>query len=174
MQHINFIIRTILVTVGLSIASSCAATSSVNPASLVQVNRKLEIPNRKARVYIQNGVEIAKHDLDPWAIYCSVQMQKLHKNGEPKLSVSPGQFEIIKVREYNERLQFPGKFVASTNWNYYPPIVIYETEMRLKSAAQPGVRALICSSQVEGLGLHYPTLADIRIALGNAIEIRIP
>jgi len=169
------IIRTILVAAGISIASSCAVTPpAVNPASVVQVNRNLEIPARKARVYIQNGNETAKRDLDPWSIYCSVLMQDLHRAGEPKLTVSPGQFEIIKVREENEYLDFPGTYVASTEFRYVPPIVIFRVEMRLKSAQQPRVRALICDKQVESFGNHYPTLAEIRIALGNAIEIKTP
>ena len=146
----------------------------MNPASVVQVNRNLEIPARKARVYIQNGNETAKRDLDPWSIYCSVLLQDLHRAGEPKLTVSPGQFEIIKVREENEYLDFPGTYVASTEFRYVPPIVIFRVEMRLKSAQQPRVRALICDKQVESFGNHYPTLAEIRIALGNAIEIKTP
>ena len=174
MQPVNLIIRTILVAAGISVASSCAVTPSVNPASVVQVNRSLEIPNKKARVYIQNGEETAKRDLDPWSIYCSVLMQDLHRAGEPKLTVSPGQFEIIKVREENEYLDFPGTYVASTEFRYVPPIVIFRVEMRLKSVQQPGVRALICVKQVESFGNHYPTLAEIRIALGNAIEIKTP
>ena len=39
----------------------------MNPASVVQVNRNLEIPNKKARVYLQNGVETAKRDLESWS-----------------------------------------------------------------------------------------------------------
>ena len=174
MQPVNFIIRAILLVAGVSVASSCAVTPSVNPASVVQVNRNLEIPNKKARVYLQNGVETAKRDLDSWNIYCSVLMQDRHSAGKPKLIVSPGQFEIIKVREHSEHLDFPGNFVASAQWNYYPPIVIFTIEMRLNSTEQPGVRALICAKQVEGLGSHYPTLAEIGIALGDAIEIKAP
>ena len=44
--------------------------------------------------------------------------------------------------------------------------------MRLKSTEQPGVRVLICAKRVDDWGLHHPTLAEIRTALGNAIEIK--
>ena len=174
MQPVNLIIRTILAAAGLSLVSSCAITPSVDPASVVLVNRNLDIPDRKARVYIQNGKETAKRDLDPWSIYCSVLMQDKHSSGKPKLIVSPGQFEIIKVREQSEHLEFPGNFVASRQLDYYPPIVIFRIEMRLKSTEQPGVRALICAKQVEGIVRDYPTLTEIGIALGNAIEIKTP
>jgi hypothetical protein len=172
-QPVKLIIRTILVAAGISITSGCAVKPSVNPVSIVQVNQPLEIPNRKARVYIQNGEVTAKRDLDPWSIYCSVLMQDLHSAGEPKLTVSPGQFAIIKVREYKEHQNFPGTFVASLReWHYVPPIVIFQVEMRLKLAEQPGVRALICTKQVRSYGRHYPTLAEMRISLGNMIEIK--
>jgi hypothetical protein len=175
MQPVNLIIRTILVAAGILIVSSCAVTPpAVNPASVVQVNRNLEIPARKARVYIQNGEETAKRDLDPWSIYCSVLMQELHSAGEPKIIVSPGQFEIIKVIEKNERIENSGNIVAGLEWHHVPPIVIFRVEMRLKSAEQPGVRALICAKQVESYTHHYPTLAEMEIALGNAIEIKTP
>lgn len=173
MQPVNRVIQTILLAAGILVVSGCAVTPSINPVSTVQVNQPLEIPNRKARVYIQNGVVTAKRDLDPWSIYCSVLMQDLHTAGEPKLIVSPGQFAVIKVREYDEHQYFPGNFVASLlEWHNIPPIVIFTVEMRLKSAEQPGVRALICAKQVESYGRHYPTLAEMRISLGNMIEIK--
>ncbi len=173
MPPVKSVIRTILVAAGISIASGCAVKPSINPVSIVQVNQPLEIPNQKARVYIQNGEVTAKRDLDPWSIYCSVLMQDLHAAGEPKLTVSPGQFEIVKVREYSETQYFPGNFVASLrDWQNFPPIVIFTVEMRLKSAEQPGVRALICAKQVESNGRHYPTLAEIRVALGDTVDIK--
>ncbi len=51
--------------------------------------------------------------------------------------------------------------------------------MRLKSAEQPGVRALFCAKHATVYGplfptRLYPTLAEIRIALGDAIEIETP
>jgi hypothetical protein len=181
-KSINFIVRTIVTLSGIAIISGCSFNSSgyasrppVSTASQVQINQPLEIPNKKARVYIQNGVVTAKRKLDPWDIYCSVLMQKLHSAGEPKLIVSPGQFEIVKVRENKEEQFFPGNIVASlSEWRYVPPIVIFKLEMRLQSDDQPGVRALICAKQVESYGRHIPTLAEIKSALGTVIEIKVP
>lgn len=181
MKSVKLIIGKAIAVSGILLISGCSVTSPrysssppVSSASIVQINQQLEIPNKKARVYIQDGTLTAKRDLDPWSIYCSVLMQKLHRGGEPKLTVSPGQFEIIKVREYKEQQYFPGNFVASIGeWQYVPPIVIFRLEMRLKLAEQPDVRSLICAKQVESYGRHYPTLAEIKIALGNAIEIKM-
>ena len=181
MKSVKLIVKTVVAVSGIALISGCSVTSSryssnppVSSASIVQINQQLEIPNEKARVYIQGGTVTAKRDLDPWSIYCSVLMQKVHRGGEPKLTVTPGQFEIIKVREYKEQQYFPGNFVASIGGSEYsPPVVIFRLDMRLKLAEQPDVRSLICAKQVEGYGRHYPTLAEIKIALGNAIEIKM-
>ena len=175
MQPVKLIVRAFLVVTGTLILNSCAITPSVNPNSVVQVNQHFEIPNLKARVYIQKGIVSAKRDLDPWNTYCSLLMQDLHSAGEPRLAVSPGQFEVSKVRQYSEQQYFRANFVASAGeWHYVPPIVVFTIEMRLKSPEQPGVRALICAKQVESYGSHYPTVAEMKIALGNTIEIKSP
>ena len=181
MQAVNFEVRTILTAAGFTIVSSCSMSlsrdteqPSLNSASIIQINRQLEIPSEKARVYIQDGVEITLRNIDKWSTYCSVLMQDLHTAGTPKLRVSPGKFEIIKLRKYDDTY-FPGSFIFFPKWIRDPPTnVIFEVEMRLKSAVQPGVRALICAKRVDYYGHHYhPTLAEIRHALGGAIEIKM-
>jgi hypothetical protein len=158
---------------GWSVSSSrYSVEPSAYTASVVQINRQLVIPDRKARVYIQNGEQITKRKIDKFKPYCSLLMQDLHKAGEPKLTVSPGQFEVIKFRKYDDAY-FPGSFGSLGGWTKDPPTnAIFEIEMRLNSAEQPGVRALICARHASTYGLHHPTLAEIRITLGDAIEIK--
>ena len=185
MQIINIMIRTIMAVAGIIIFSGCGASLKsdpvqprVTPALVVQVNENLEIPNRKARVYIQDGVKAALRDVDKWSTYCSLRMKDRHTEGEPKLAISPGQFEIIKVREFNDSLYFPGTFVVSRGISSdFPLDVIFEVEMRLKSTQQPDVWAMYCARQVTVFSpifrsSFYPKLADIGIALGNTVEIR--
>ena len=182
MHTVKLVIQTFIVISGIALIGACSTSSSryavqpsVTLASVVTVNQLLEIPNKKARVYIQDGVQTAKRDLDPWRVYCSLLMQKLHSAGEPRLSVSPGQFEITKVRDYYEQQYFPGNFVASAGeWHYVPPIVIFRIEMRLNSVLQPDVRSLICAKQVASYARHYPTMAEIRAVLGNTVTIKTP
>lgn len=181
MQAFNLAVRSILTAASITIVCGCSVSSSqyavqpsVNISAIVQINRQFEIPNEKARVYIQDGVENTMRNIDKWSTYCSVLMQDLHRAGEPKLSVSPGQFEIIKVRKSDDTY-FPGSFIFFRGWIKDPPTnVIFEVEMRLKSVTQPGVRSLICAKRVDYYGHHYhPTLAEIRHALGGAIEIKM-
>jgi len=188
MRITHLIIRTIVAVTGLIVISGCGASfknnmvrPSVSPVAIVQVNQQLEIPNRKARVYIQDGAVTTWRKKDEWSTYCSVLMRQKRASGEPKQSVSPGQFEIIKVIEYDDYLGSRRTYVASLGWiidakmERRPVHVVFGLEMRLSSAEQPGVRALICEKRSNNVGLYnYPTLEEIRIALGNTIEIKTP
>lgn len=187
MQSINLIFRRLTPLAGAGLLVGCSALipdnagqPSIDPTMVVQVNQSLEIPNGKARVYIQNNRVIIKPELDKFSPYCSVLMQQLHKRGEPLLSASVGQYEIIKLRRYNDDMSFPGTFfMSSIRAHDFPKMVIFEVEMRLKSLQQPGVRALICAKQVMVMGPlfttdHYPTITEIRNTLGNIIEIVTP
>ena len=177
----NLNIPTIVTMAVIALVSGCnnslsryPVQATVSTASLVQINRHFEIPNRKARVYIQDGAKISWGDRYQWSTYCSLLMHDLHKSGEPKLTVSPGQFEIIKLRKSDD-FYFPGSTGSLGGWTRDRPTnVIFEVEMRLKSTEQPGVRALICAKRVDNFGRHHPTLPEIRIALGNAITIMTP
>ncbi len=180
--------RTILPVTGIAIIiSGCGASlknsmvrPSVSPTSIVQVNQRLEIPNRKACVYIQDGAVTTLRNIDKWITYCSVRMKDRHKEGEPKLTISPGQFEIFKVRESNDSDFFPGTFVMSRGISSdFPLDVIFEVEMRLKYAQQPDVWAMYYARQTTVFSpifrsSYYPKLADISVALGNTVEIRQP
>ena len=189
MRKSHLIIRTFVAVTGIIVISGCGASfksnvvrPSVSPAAIVQVNQQLEIRNRRARVYIQDGavIPLGKR-IDRWSTYCNVRMQKKHASGEPKLSVLPGQFKITKVIEREDNTGTQRTYVASLGWfidvdqnNRYLN-VIYSIEMHLSSAEQPGVRSLICEKRSDNRGFYnHPTLEEIRIALGNMIEIKTP
>ncbi len=186
MRKSHLIVRTIVAVTGIIVISGCGASfknntvkPSVSPAAIVQVNQQLEIPNGKARVYIQDGAVIAYRKKDEWSTYCSLLMQQKHVSGEPKLSVLPGQFKITKVIESEDGSNTLQTYVASLGWfiDVGDNRPIYAVEMRLSSADQPGVRALICEIRANTLGVNYrnyPTLAEIKTALGDTIEIKTP
>ncbi len=189
MRKSHLIIRTFVAVTGIIVISGCGASyknnmvrPSVSPAAIVQVNQQLEIPNGKSRVYIQDGAVTTYRNIDKWSTYCSVLMQQKHASGEPKLSVLPGQFKITKVIESEDGSNTGRTYVASLGWfidvhGHRSTHVIYAVEMRLSSADQPGVRALICKKRAYTLGVNYrnyPALAEIKTALGDTIEIKSP
>ncbi len=177
MGSINFIFFIVLIT-GLMFSAGCASQSSYNtaqasvdPGSLVQINRPLEIPNGKARLYFQNGVEITKRNIEKMTTYCSIRMRDRHKAGEPKKIISPEQIEIIKLRRSSD--------YSGGRRNKSFTMVIFELEMRLNSTKQPGVMALYCAKQVMVAVMvntkqYYPNNTEIITALGNSIEIKAP
>jgi hypothetical protein len=172
----------------IAAVSSCATSSqgrgaipAVDPAAVVQINRELQIPVGKARVYLQDGAAITRKSPDIWKTYCSVLMQSVHVPGEPLLKVMPDRFEIKQVREYNDFRYWPRIYVASVAsvFEELPINVIYSVEMRLDSPRQPGVRALICAKHNDphmtwDSRRYYPNLAEIHSALGDIIEIIAP
>ncbi len=177
MSTIKIILRTGLIaglifTVGYATQSSYnTAQASVDSGSLVQINRPLEIPDGKSRLYFQNGVEITQRNIEKMTTYCSIRMRDRHKAGEPKIIISPEQIEIIKLRRSND---YSGGGRGNSPGN-----VIFELEMRLKSTEQPGVMALYCAKKVMVMKMvntrqYYPNNTEIITALGNSIEIKAP
>lgn len=187
MQKQHSLVQAGLPVLVLTAISGCAGVSSsypprpaVDPASLVQVNRQLQIPSGRARVYIHGGEPFGGDAPSTLDTYCSVLMQIVHEEGDPPLTVEPDRFEISEVREYNDLRHWPRIYVASSGvFEDWPANVVYSVELRLHSPRQPDVRALICARH-SGAEIHwnarayYPTLAQIRRALGDVIEIRAP
>jgi len=182
MFRINLFTRAGFACVLAVLVTACASNSSdsyysdaipVFPNSIVHINQLMEIPDGMARVYIQSGKTLPYRDVDRYAVYCSVLMNILHEPGQPVLQVNPGQFDIIKVRQFNDRYSQSRTLVASSLWiNEGPPSnTLFTFEMRLKSTQQPDVRSLICVKESDIRGPHYPNLEEIKIALGDAVTI---
>lgn len=168
-------VTALIIMVGL--IASCAGFESryakqlpARPGTDIQINITADIPLNKARVYSQKGRIIEKSDIDKNDVFCSVLMNSLQKQNGPKLSILPGKFRVTKVKLSNDYSYKPRIF-ASREWVYDPPSnVNYETELRLQSAEQPEVRALICVRQVDGYRNHYPRLTDFKRGFGTLVE----
>jgi hypothetical protein len=166
-----------VVFIMLVFTGACASIKSqyeeqlpVKPGTEIQVNITADIPLNKARVYSQKGRIIAISDINRDDVFCSVLMNSLQKENGMKLSIMPGKFRVTQVRLSNDEHYAPRIF-ASRKWVYDPPSNInYETELRLQSAEQPEVRALICVRQIDAYGNHYPRLADFKNALGALVK----
>jgi hypothetical protein len=170
MGTIKYIFITALIA-GLMFSAGGVAQASTDPGSLVKINRPLEIPDGKARLYFQNGIEITQRNIEKMTTYCSIRMRNRHKKGEPKIIISPEQIEIIKLRRFND-------YTGGGRENE-PTKVIFELEMRLNSTEQPGIMALYCAKQVQVMKMvntnqYYPNNTEIITALGNSIEIKAP
>lgn len=185
MKSIGVVSRTLSCCAVVALLAGCASGAakygrgpSVDPASTVQINTQFDIPNQRARVYFQDGKQVEWGALYRWNTYCSVLVQNVQYADQPQQTVSPGRFDIVKVRQSNDRYQNARVFVASRDgFIDFPSNITYQVEMRLSSSEQPDVRSLICAKRIDEpafLRNHYPKLDEMRAALGDLIEINSP
>ena len=185
MQRFKQIMRVSAGIVAAAVLGGCAAGFSaygfgpnVEPASRVKINTSFDIPINRARVYFQGGQQVAWGAIDRHTTYCSVLVQNVQYAGQPQQTVSPGTFDIVKVRQRDDDTGRTRIFVASAGDPFdFPSNVTYEIEMRLQSGEQPDVRSLFCAKRVDQLprGRNlFPKLDEMRAALGELIEIIPP
>ncbi len=187
----KLITRACLIIAGLVIVNGCARLSAyntsfaaVNPASVVYINKSYEVPHQRARIFIQFGEHHpTKNTIDKYFPYCSIQVQNLTSPGEPNKQVKPGRFQVYEVRQFNDWIPIGGTYVASLTMTMEvdnrirPSDVIYQVQMRMRSPEQPDVVGLICvkhSDEPFRSHGYYPSLAEMRTALGDAVDIEPP
>ncbi len=149
---------------------------AVNPASTVQIKANLDIPDQRARVFMQNGTVLAEKAINRWDAYCSVLVRDVQYSDQPQQTVQPGHFDILKVRESNDYTTASKTYVASNSiFLELPSFVLYRVDMHLVSAEQPDVLSLSCEKRGDnGFRSDYPTLLEMRVALGDLIDINEP
>jgi len=177
---INIMVAAILLAGGCA-SLSYSGPGTVQPGSVVQVKKPIEIPDGKYRVYIQYGKFVAYKQLggiisyksvDEAKIYCSFLMQGKNSRGEPPVTVAPENFEVVKVRTSIDEIS--GEHVPGMIYSRNPEtinVLVYKVDMRLKSDHQPEVRSLICAKHVIGYGNKYPKVEEMNDTLGDIIEI---
>jgi len=176
----------------LLVASCSGRTPTVPPVShsaTVQINQGYDSLPNYSRIYFQGGKRIAKTELDRWTTYCRLHVYNPDMKADYVTSVAAGKFEVASVRN---RLEVVGNSYSDPDyyatpgsgfsalkarwgsiWNneilasYY----LYRVNMKLASPDQPDVQSLICSKKWSVYGNYFPTLDEIRLALGNLIEI---
>ena len=185
-QHLFIIFLLLLV------ASCSGRTPTVPPVShsaTVQINQGYDSLPNYSRIYFQAGKRIAKTELDRWTIYCRLHVYNPDMEADYVTSVAAGKFEVVSVRNQLEVVgnsysdpdyhatRGSGFSVskASSRGDWFmdrlPSFYLYRVNMKLISPDQPDVQSLICSRKSGTYGNYYPTLGEIRQALGNVIEI---
>jgi hypothetical protein len=91
-------------------------------------------------------------------------------------ALSAGNFEISSIEvKYQSSDHPPGTSYAGLDWNVRdtPSYYVYMVLMRLTSPEQPDVKSLNCFKKwTTPRANQYPTLPEIRQALGTLIEIK--
>ena len=187
MRRYLFTISLLLLMAGCS-----GRTPTVPPVShsaTVQINQSYDSLPNYSRIYFQAGQRIAKTELDRWTTYCRLHVYNPDMKADYVTSVAAGKFEVVSVRNQLEVVRNSysdpdfratpesgfsvSKVSGRGDWfmDRLPSYYLYRVNMKLVSPDQPDVQSLICSRKSGTYGNYYPTLGEIRQALGNVIEI---
>lgn len=169
-QHLFTIFLLLLVT-------GCASTRTpivppVNTGFRVQVNAQFDALPNATRLQFQGGKLIPQGNLDRWTTYCRLFVYNRDKKADYITAVLPGNFEVTRVVV---KYVSSNDTYASRFWRVrdVPAYWVYQVRMQLTSPDQPDVRSLNCFKKwAVPRANQYPTLAEIRQALGNLIELK--
>lgn len=140
------------------------------------------LPNY-SRIYFQNGARIDKGDVDKWTTWCELYVFDSTRGADFRTAIDPGEFSISRVQiRYHSAdgpLYFPTHGfsfgLGEDSDDFRPPdFYLYTVVLRLASPDQPDLRSLTCQRKWGARGNHFPTLADMRGALGEVITLVPP
>ena len=164
----------------LLIAGCSAHTPIKAPVDVgvrVQVNAQFDALPNATRIQFQGGQRIQEGNLDKWTTYCRLYVYNRNHGADYITAVSPGSFEVSRVEvKYQSSDHPPGISYAGPSWRSIreiPAYYVYMVLMRLTSPDQPDVKSLNCFKKwATPRANQYPSLAEIRQALGNLVEIK--
>lgn len=170
----------------IALLASC--TVSLYPPPLdssfrLQLNRAYYGLTNDKRIYFQDGERIAWNLIDRWKTYCAIYLFDPTRGTNQTVAIEPGGFALSQVRRgfvpFYEPLGGPafesGAILrASFDFMDRSTYYLYRVEMRLTSSDQPHVNSLSCYRLWDETGNRYPTLADMRRALGEVASLVAP
>jgi hypothetical protein len=163
----------------LLLIAGCSARTPIEPPVNVgfglQVKAQFDALPNGTRIDFQGGQRIQPGNLDKWTTYCRLYVYNRNHKADYVTAVSPGRFEVTSVEvKYNSSDSPPGFYHSSFTWGIrdMPAYYLYQVHMRLTSPEQPDVQTLKCYKKwTIPRANEYPTLDEIRQALGDLIEI---
>lgn len=166
--------------------AGCAAAPYPLPldtAYRLQLHRSFGPQPNYTRIYFQHGARIAAGDLDKWVTWCELYVFDSMQGAGYRTAIEAGDFSLSRVRIRYHSSEGPLYFptigfsfgLGRDRDDAGPPdYYLYSVIMRLASPDQPDVKSLTCRRKWAVRGNHFPTLADMRRALGDAITLAAP
>lgn len=166
----------------LLLAASCSQKlfSDVTPGQVLFVDKALVIPPGSARVLLQAGEIIHAAEIKFYQPRCWFIAKQIRQTAQP---INTGRFDITSVRESYDTVYRPDKtyllatinlasgIFSSMGSDDGPSAVEYATEMKIRSASQPGIIQLICSHWDDPDNAQHLTRKQIQTALGSYAHI---
>jgi hypothetical protein len=184
MQQTSRILLSILFLVT---AHGCSRMAVTDPAALyylpppgsrVEVKQRLEVPPGMMRVYLQHGRIIAKSARNDYAVNCNFEINSI---GDMPRYIEPGEYIITRSQRRTDSIVgLEPVLVASLATSMAergdgPPLMFEEIRLSLASTPPSDVRELACRGVMDyPAEILPPTLAEMRRALGDYAEIRVP
>lgn len=166
--------------------SGCSALLSENTASDIVpdgshliVKQLVVIPANKGRVYIQDGTVISENQRDQYKPYCWLQSWKVLAVPQ---EIEPDTFTIKSSRRYEELVRKTPPLQLAFNNAHQKMIQLslasitaieQQTVLYLYSEKQPDIRELTCSYWDDPDNDRHLTLAEIKHALGEIIQLKL-
>lgn len=140
------------------------------------------LPNY-TRIYFQDGARIDRREVDKWATWCELYVFDSTRGADYRIAIDRGEFSISRVQIRYHSADGPLYFptlgfsfgLGQDSDDFRPPdFFLYTVILRLASPDQPDLRSLTCQRKWGARGNHFPTLSDMRQALGDAITLSAP
>jgi hypothetical protein len=163
--------------------SGCASSSKrihapVDTGYTLEIRQSFESLPNGTHLQFQQGKRVLYSELDRWQTYCRLYVYNPEHKADYTTSIHPGVLRIRAVKidyrssDYPMRRQFGHLF---RGFRDIPDYYLYRVGMLLDSAVQPDLRSLECFRKwATPRANKYPTLAEIRAALGDLIRLQDP
>jgi hypothetical protein len=141
------------------------------------LKRTIEIPPGHATVWLQFGRVTARNAILTPEPHCGFELDTVSDRPQP---VMPDRFDIIGARRsvvVSDAGAAADPFMPAFFGGDSPSFMFYQTEFHLRSARQPQVRMLTCTSNQYLPGvfhMRHLTLAEMRAALGDYFSLDLP
>ena len=171
--------RHLFIIILLLLVAGCSARTPIEPpvniGFRVQVNAQFDALPNATRLQFQGGELIQQGSLDKWTTYCRLFVYNRNQKADYVTAVLSGSLEVTRVVvKYNSSDSIPGTSYMGFNRGVrdLPSYYVYQVLMQLTSPDQPDIKSLNCYKKwATPRANQYPTLAEIRQALGDLIEI---
>ncbi len=148
----------------------------VSPGSTVTLHQVLTVPAGHARVFLQGGKVRAKTRLDRYRPHCNFEVRSV---SDGSLRIEPDTFVVTVVSEDEEEVVYLPQPLRLAGWSLdgggSSILLTRFVKHRLHSPIQPQVMRLTCYGGFdEAWKVAYPSISDIRHALGSRATLKLP
>lgn len=141
------------------------------------LNQPVEIQPGEASLRLQFGRVVPRNGVQEQEPHCIFEIDTLRTTIQ---RIEPDVFTVTRVERGVWMSNTPAFGVQQVSLfdRNGPTLIYYQTEFRLHSERQPGVRSLLCQSLKSAASIdpnmRHLTLEEIRQALGSIFTLRLP